>query len=108
MTVQSRGHCRKILCGVVVALLLYIGAYALCSRVLAESPGDLWSFFEAPAGLHSLERMQRYRYPGLTLWEGWQRWERVPSTLFRPCIVVDEHFTGKRYLLTHTGTVCFN
>jgi hypothetical protein len=99
---------RKVIGVVALGLLLYVGLYWLCSRVLAERPGDLWAFFEAPAGLHSVERMQRYRYPGLTLWEGWKCWEQWPSTFFRPCIVVDEYLTGKRYLLTHNRTVCFN
>jgi hypothetical protein len=99
---------RTIIVVAALGLLLYVCAYCLCSRVLAEFPGERWAFFQPPAGLHNTHVQHRYRFPGLTLWEGWKCWERVPSTFFRPCIVVDEYLTGKRYLLTHKGTICFN
>ena len=88
--------------------LLYVGTYLTWSRLAAWRSGDLWCFYQPPYGLVSLDLINRYQSTGTTAEQGWEQRERLPGTLFRPCICIDEVFTGQRYLPTYDGVVCFN
>jgi hypothetical protein len=88
-----------------LAVFVYVASYLVWSR---WDGNRLWSFFRPPAGLMSLDLAARYRLFGPTAWEGWKRVESIPGTVFRPCIVVDECLSGRTYLPTYNGTVCFN
>jgi hypothetical protein len=97
---------RFILVGCLAAFILYLASYFVWTRCFT-SGGHLWSFFRPPAGLMSVDLPERYRPFGATPWEGWQRVESIPGTLFYPCILVDDWLTGKTYLPTYRGMVCF-
>ena len=96
------------LCLTLLALAVYVTSYLVWSRSYAWNGNRLWSFFPPPAGLVSSGLKVRYRTFGRTAWEGWQRVESIPGAVFRPCIVVDDYWSGRTYLPTYSGTVCFN
>jgi hypothetical protein len=95
-------------CLAVLTLTLYFASYLVCSRCFAWRGNRLWSFFPPPAGLVTFELKARYRAFGSTPWEGWQHVESIPGIFFRPCIRIDDTLTGRTYLPTYTGIVCFN
>lgn len=99
---------RVILVGCLVCLLLYLTSYFVWSRCFAWGGGRLWSFSQPPAGLIGLDVAARYRLFGDTAWEGWERVESIPGTFFSPCILVDQWLTGRTYLPSYQGAVCFN
>jgi len=90
------------------AVLVYATSYLVWSRCYSWGGERIWSFYQPPAGLMSIDLPERYRAPGLTPWEGWKRQERIPGLIFWPCIRIDEAVTGRIYLPTYEGVVCFN
>ena len=98
---------RVALCCFPLVLLLYLAAYLVWTREFAWRSGDVWSFYPPPAGLMNLTT-HRYRLYGRTRWEGWQRLEKIPATVFRPCLWADETLTGRTYLPHCERSLCFN
>jgi hypothetical protein len=99
---------RAILISFLLAATVYVASYFVWSRCFRWDGGRLWSFFPPPAGLMSLDLPGRYRPFGQTPWDGWKRVEGIPGTVFGPCIVVDDYWSGRTYLPTYSGLVCFN
>jgi hypothetical protein len=99
---------RAILVSFLIAATVYVDTYLVWSRFFSWDGGGQWSFFPPPAGLMSLSLPRRYRQFGQTPWEGWERVEAIPGTIFAPCIVVDDYWSGRTYLPTYRGSYCFN
>ena len=99
---------RAILMSFLLAATVYVASYFVWSRCFRWDGGRLWSFFPPPAGLMSLDLPGRYSPFGPTSWDGWKRVESIPGTVFGPCIVVDDYWSGRTYLPTYSGLVCFN
>jgi hypothetical protein len=95
-----------ILAGFIAILVLYLTSYLVWSRCFA-CRAPLWSFFQPPAGLMSMDLPDRYRPFGATPWEGWDRVESIPGTFYSPCILVDDWLTGNTYLPTCGKMVAF-
>lgn len=89
-------------------MLAYPASYLIWSRCFACKSGDLWSFYQPPYGLMSMDLVEHYSSSGLTPEEGWKRQESVPGLLFCPLIWVDDTLTGRAYLPTFRGIVDFN
>ncbi len=103
---------RKIAIGVGVSLTIYVAVFLSWSRSqtwITTGPTPLWSFYNPPAGLLDLDDVRRhYTVPGRDRMHVWRERERIPGLIFRPCILVDELLTNRRYYpLSHT-LVCFN
>lgn len=98
-----------------LTLLIYVLAYTVRSRNFVtvgncvsvgenSSPVVLWSFYDPPFGLHTLDLSRS----GVDREQERRRKERLTGWFFRPCIIVGEMiFPRRRYLLTFDGMVCY-
>jgi hypothetical protein len=97
-----------ILLALLYLLFAYESTYVVWSRCFAWSSGRLWCFYDPPKGLVSLDVQARYYSPELSPDEVWEQKESLPGLLFCPCISLDEALTGRIYVPTHKGGICWD